>query len=213
MSAIIFQPHVGPGYSTASPRVLIVAESHYGEPHEDPAEATRHVMHMWSSGQWNARTITTTGRVITGMPNYQMDRKTAFNDVAFYNFIQTMMADRSQRPTTGEGQASIPAFREVLDMLRPTHVVVNGYLQWWHLMSAFGPSMASAIAGERVECCLLPTPQGDVPALCTEHMSRASADYWHPIVTAFLKMTATDLFSGLGVGGGQPPADGVEKPG
>lgn len=193
MSAINFQPYVGPGYQSADPRVLIMAESHYGDPAEDPAEATRHVMHMWSTGQWNARTVTTTGRVITGKPNHQMDRRTAFKDVAFYNFVQTMMADRSQRPTFKEGQNSIAAFREVLDTLRPTHLVVNGYLQWWHLMSAFGPGKVAAIAGERVECCLVPTAYGDIPALCTEHMSRASADYWHPIFLAFISMTAGDL--------------------
>lgn len=148
---------------------------------------------MWSSGHWNARTITTTARVITGKPNSQLDRKTAFKNVAYYNFIQTMMESRSRRPDFQEGQNSLPAFHATLSLLRPSHVVVGGYLQWEHLMNVFGPGKAVLVAGERVECCLFPSSGGEVLALRTEHMSRASADFWHPIFSAFINLIAADL--------------------
>ena len=98
MDAIVFHPYVGPKYESAICRLLIVGESHYGEPSENLSDSTRTVVEKWQSGEWGVRYLTVAGRIITGKEAREVDRQTVLDEAAFYNFVQTMM-EKGERPT------------------------------------------------------------------------------------------------------------------
>jgi hypothetical protein len=190
MTEIVFQPYVGPTYRTTAVRVLILGESHYGEPHFDPAEATRHVVRMWLDREWPIRYLTVAARLLTGLEAWQIDRCHAFSAVAFYNFIQMMMADISVRPTPAQAAVSCGAFREILTSLDPTHVLATGQRFLWDNMPTSDEAAPEVLLGGVV----LPyreyqTPSGVAMVIAIPHLSRASANQWRPPVAEFLRLS------------------------
>lgn len=183
---MLFEPYVGPEFRDRATRLLIVGESHYGEPDEDPAESTRRVVANWTDGTWAVRYLMIAARILTGRPRHLVDRAASVHDIAFYNFVQTMMPDRSIRPTWKQAEDSGPAFCEVLRLLDPTHLLVTGNLPWHGLVTIFGLGGVREFGGRSVPFMLLPTPSGQAYAIKTAHFSYASADEWIGPVAAFL---------------------------
>lgn len=122
MSNISHEPYVGPAYRDGIVRLLLVGESHYGEPQsdEDPRGGTRTVVRKWQSREWAVRYLTIGARVITGLRAWEIDRHAAFANVAFHNFVQVSIPTVRHRPTQEQARASWEAFREVLDRCDPT---------------------------------------------------------------------------------------------
>lgn len=186
MAEVNFLPYVGPFFRTGTVRLLIIGESHYGEPDPDPAEATRTVVNMWRAREWKPRYLTVAARVLTGQIARQIDRKTVFDGVAFYNFIQVPMRKIQVRPTPVQALASWGAFRETLTTCDPTHIVATGDFLWKNMPLSDRRDGNVVFDGETVPRREYATPGGYASAIALPHLSRASAPRWHGPVHAFL---------------------------
>lgn len=61
-----------------------------------------------------------------------------WQDVAFYNFVQVLVGDKARiRPTREMWEISAPAFFEVIQMLKPSRVLVLGKANWDNLLDHF----------------------------------------------------------------------------
>lgn len=185
MSEIAFEPYIGPRYSSAQCRLLIVGESHYDEPSDIPLESTRTVVENWRSGKWNIRYLMVASRVITGKEAREVDRQTALDEVAFYNFVQTMMR-KGERPTAQQAQASKGAFLEVLHLLSPTHIIMGSYFAWENTPADQCRTGYVSLDGMSLKMREYPTPKGQAAAIPLPHFSRASAPEWQRAVKEFL---------------------------
>lgn len=187
MNGVNFHPYVGPIYRTEAVRLLIVGESHYGEPDDDPTEATRTVVEKWRSGEWAVRYLTIAARILTGLEAWQIDRRTALNGTAFYNFVQVNMSEIGTRPTVAEARASWDAFRAVLDACDPTHILVTGTgFLWPNMPPSDQPSGDIDLAGTVLPRRQYRTPSGYANAVVIPHLSRMSALRWQTPIREFL---------------------------
>lgn len=67
--------------------------------------------------------------------NEQINPNDFWQDVAFYNFVQSRVGDKARiRPTPEMWQESAPAFFEVVSMLRPDRLLVLGKRNWNNLL-------------------------------------------------------------------------------
>lgn len=185
MSEIAFDPYIGPKYDSARCRLLIVGESHYDEPSDIPLESTRTVVEKWRSGEWNVRYLMVASRVITGEEAHKIDRQTALDQVAFYNFVQKMMK-KGERPTKQQAQASEGAFLEVLHLLSPTHIIMGSYFAWESTPADQCRIGHVSLDGMTLKAREYLTPKGQAVAIPLPHFSRASAPEWQGAVREFL---------------------------
>lgn len=188
---IVFQPWVGSRFIGGDVRVLLLGESHYGEPHEDTAQSTIHVVDQWKTREWTVRYLTTAARLMTGKEARQIDRATDLETIAFYNFIQVGMETVKRRPSWAQFQASAPAFKAALQQLDPTHILATG-AGLWNAMPDFdvgGGGEQINLAGQTRLVGRYSTPSGSALATSVPHLSRGfSAPYWREAVSAFLAM-------------------------
>lgn len=184
MTQIVFAPYVGPRFAGNPVRLMILGESHHGD---DPLHSTQTVVEKWQSREWAIRFLTIGARIISGQQAWEIDRQTVFAQIAFYNFIQFLMPHHSHRPTVEQARASWPAFREVLEALDPTHILVTGRVFLWsNLPPSDGTSDETLY-----EDVFLPrreylTPSGHAVAVAIPHLTRASAPKWQEPVREFL---------------------------
>ena len=204
MSDIVFHPYIGIDFRQAPRRLLLVGESHYGEPHDDPAQSTSHVVDMWLNREWSVRYLTIAARILTGLPGHQIDRQAVMKDVAFYNYIQVSMPEIRVRPSHEQAVASQKAFQAVLENLDPTHVLVTGSIPWRHIEAVHGSGAEITIEGVTVPSLLLPTGSGHAVAIRIAHLSRASAKEWMVPVSTFL---ALPVEGGRQIDGSRPGLD------
>lgn len=190
MGKIVFHPWIGSLYGKIGPRLLLVGESHYGEPEEEPTHATVTVVEKWQTREWNIRYLTTAACLLTGLPSWEIDRRTALEHIAFYNFVQISMPLLEIRPTESQFRASWDAFREVLDLLSPTHILATGQKLLWENMPPFDRGESRFCVGDReMEVGEYTTPAGFALASVIPHLSRYfSASNWRPAVQAFLAL-------------------------
>jgi hypothetical protein len=190
MGRIVFRPWVGSLYGRTDSRLLMVGESHYGEPDEHPTEATTTVVEKWRAGEWNLRYLTTAACLLTGLPSWQIDRRAALENIAFYNFVQISMPFIEMRPTEAQVRASWDAFREVLDVLSPTHILATGQKLLWENMPPFDRGESRFCVGDKdMEVGEYATPNGFALASVIPHLSRYfSAPKWRSAVQAFLAL-------------------------
>jgi hypothetical protein len=190
MTSIAFQPYVGPTYQGSRVRLLIVGESHYGDPAHAVPEFTQYVVEEWQS-RGRVRYLTVAARILTGLKAWELDRGTAFAEIAFYNFVQVMMPDVSVRPTNDQARESWSAFHEVLERWDPTHIVVTGItFLWSNMPPAKAPECRVEIGGVNVAYREYVTPSGRARTIVVPHLSRTSAVPWQGPMVAFREMAA-----------------------
>jgi hypothetical protein len=62
-----------------------------------------------------------------------------WEDVAFYNFVQTLVGEKSRiRPTQEMWTESVPAFAEIVSVLKPERILVLGKANWRNLLTYIG---------------------------------------------------------------------------
>ena len=192
MNNIVFEPYIGPTYETSKCRLLLVGESHYDEPSAAPSESTRTVVEKWQSGEWNSRYLTTAARIICNKEADQIERKSALDGVAFYNFVQTMMV-KGEAPTSSQARASLDAFLEVLRLHSPTHIIMGSYVAWDHSAADHSKEGTLSLDGMTFKARLYSTPKGEAVAIPLPHFSRASAPEWQKAVMEFLQLGKSSL--------------------
>lgn len=135
MKSVRYKPWIGSMYGDPDNefggiRVLVLGESHYGTKASDTPEKTIKVI------KEKARVMkkpfyTNTVKLIyrfqrKGGVNSEL-RKKAWEQVAFYNFVQFLVSDKPRvRPSKNMWEQSVPAFLEVVEELNPDLILVLG---------------------------------------------------------------------------------------
>ncbi|HTV32040.1 MAG TPA: hypothetical protein VME69_02920 [Methylocella sp.] len=127
-----FNPWVGEHYATGlwGRKLLIIGESHYtqwdGETHNLSHEITRECVLEILNGEGGAPYWS---RVLNrvGGDEYRSRRSDFWNQVAFYNFIQSQLnGGAGTRPTLTQIKEAGSAFEEVVKYLKPERIIVTG---------------------------------------------------------------------------------------
>jgi hypothetical protein len=105
-----------------------------------------------------------------------------WQDVAFYNFVQSLVGGNARiRPTQEMWQQSVPAFVEIVSILRPTRILVLGKANWNNLLS----HVASEKKDEFIS--ILKVGTNHVTAGYVNHPSSSlSYSRWQPIANRVL---------------------------
>lgn len=175
-------------------RLLILGESHYEEPQHglldgsgDRADMTQYVVRHYGL-EANERQVffTNLHRTLLGDENTEADRQRLWSNAFFYNYVQALVsAGGGKRPTAKQFREAEAAFREVLEAIRPTAILVCGRVLWHHLpkedRTVSAPEVWGGVAAYRLR------DGAEVFAAHTHHPSRGfNAALWRPRVAAFL---------------------------
>ena len=191
-SDVKFQPFVGERYFSEERRILIIGESHYGFGEGD-SDATTITMRSWQNGDPKLRFLTILARILTGKAANELDRANSFEGVAWYNYLQAEIRKDAEGISTNfrkNIEGSRRAFVELLERLRPTHVLVNGRGRLWNILRDISPKNEeldpTEFAGLTLPLRRYRFDETDALAIPIHHTSRSSADQWHEPVKAFL---------------------------
>ena len=110
---------------------MALGESHYcANPAEFTEDITRAIIRdLFDPESEHEPYKNTYAKFMNALAGERLDvdgKKTWWNRVAFYNYVQTPMTGARISPTSEDFANSEKAFFEVLEQLRPTHVVVWG---------------------------------------------------------------------------------------
>lgn len=137
-------PWIGKGYFNSEPRVLIIGESHYLLPEDDPhykgnedevnspeKDFTRNVVQTFCIDQKKGQPMfDNLNRCLFGkrdMKKITLDmRKAKWQQLAFYNFVQRPMKNNQKRPTKSDMQIGWKVFAELINVLKPTECIFIG---------------------------------------------------------------------------------------
>lgn len=127
-----FDPWVGSKYQSDGIdgiRVLFLGESHYGETSDIYPEYTSDIVRKYGQNE-RAAFFTKVAKLILGYGKEEWisdsDRAEAWEKVAFYNYIQSILPKERERPTPEMWEQAPPYFFQTLDELKPQVVVVLG---------------------------------------------------------------------------------------
>lgn len=190
IGGVYFQPWIGKNYWSQERRILLLGESHYGEPDQRPS-LTRDLTQGYVGG-WNHRFWTGLMRMVEG-PDKPIDRKIFWEKVAFYNYVQAIVGEKAGiAPEPRHFEESAAAFYSVLNYLKPTHVlVVEKRLRLHMPEKIFSQRRSVILGGMPREVSVIGYGEGQALASWTNHPSRSSPKKWHPVVADFLGMTET----------------------
>jgi hypothetical protein len=171
----LFDPWVGSQYQTGGfrgLRVLILGESHYGEPEEETKAFTREWVEGYASSAKGNRFFTVVTKLLLALPVgirlSRGTRRTLWDSVAFYNYIQRFPGQHSRiRPTSSMWNAAAECFPAVLSELQPTFTLILG-----RELAGRVPKLPSSIS-----VCDLPHPSsfGFEQARWSNHVQAALA--------------------------------------
>ncbi len=130
----VFDPWVGAKYwseGLGGVRVLILGESHYGDPGTESATFTTEVVRGWGQEKRH-RFFTVVQKLVLGLRADDWvtdDQRAAFWErVAFYNFVQAFPGPEPRyRPTHEMWSAASAAFLATVTDLKPQIIVVLGF--------------------------------------------------------------------------------------
>jgi hypothetical protein len=186
-----FEPWVGPNYSNARRKILVVGESRDDEEYTDKT-----IIEDVCSGQ-GGKTFTNFMQAVTGVhhsdPKY--DPHKLWDSAIFYNYNTTFFPGRPRIPLdwhTRFDKRNQRALRSVIEKYKPTHGVVWG--KWnWESVAVEGHEWAwhQFLNGPRHDCEYCSVTVGMRRTLFTfiQHPSTAfSASQWQPLLKRFLSL-------------------------
>ena len=133
---VTFHPWIGRLYGRESRfgvRLLVLGQSHYGQPDEvsEPRTFTREIVRCYSA-QHRHRYFTIIAKVLRGDRGWIEDEERAaiWENIAFYNYIQSLVPAPGIPPTSAQWDAAHTPFMTVLNTLQPDAVLVAGQRLW-----------------------------------------------------------------------------------
>lgn len=176
-------------------RLLVLGESHYGNPHEAERLMTRKVVEDQLLGTSRQGFLTTLHRLVREAtePGRGSSEISFWNQVAFYNYVQELVGPKSRiRPSRQAWQRSAPAFVQQLEQLQPHAVLVCGRALWDHLKEVDGLTGAPEVDAANADistCTLLIRGRAVGVAAPINHPSSRGfrRERWRPIVTTLLR--------------------------
>lgn len=144
--AIAVHPWVGKNYQNPANllhKTLILGESNFTESGKFKSDLVINcVLNDLSIDPTEERDTTGFCRFSTKIRRIVFGRDEAigpnnfWQDVAFYNFVQSLVGDKARiRPTEEMWEGSVPAFIEVVLSLQPNRVFVLGKANWINLLA------------------------------------------------------------------------------
>jgi hypothetical protein len=188
---IHFLPWQGSAFpEKADRRLLVLGESHYSDAPEDE-DFTRSVVRQYVSGAENRAFLTNIAQAITGKPHWEIDRLEFWNSVAFYNYVQETVIE-GRRPTVKMFRDSEAAFFEVIDLLRPSHVLALGTRLWECMPPLQNEKLNFECGGQRHQYGEYRRAAECILAMHIVHPSSGgfSSREWYPVIQKFLEMKA-----------------------
>lgn len=137
-----FLPFVGRDYFESQPRVLVLGESHWGEPEHAVPTITQEFVHRAVFAGRHAFT-TKVAKLVGLLPPTEAITtdmlQSVWNRLAFYNYVQRLVATAPRTPPVpSDWVISHDAFLTVVDQLHPQVVVSLGWQLWNGLVSVLG---------------------------------------------------------------------------
>ena len=105
MSMIKHAPWVGADFNPGPPRLLVLGEGHHSS-YADDEGLTNPVIEMWLSGSQHLKFFTHIAVALTGQEPNEIDRRAVFKNIAFYNFVTTVMPNARVKPSWSDFLAS-----------------------------------------------------------------------------------------------------------
>ena len=192
----ITEPWIGKDYQTGinDCQVLAIGESHYCKNVDQftpkiTQEIIRDLYDPNSEFEYYKNTYSKFVNAIAGEKQNFYGKEIWWNKLAFYNYIQTPMSGPRKSPKKAEYQQSEEAFWEILEKIRPTHLIVWGYRLYNNLPQK-GCGLSSIIMSDGSEIEQWQYNLKDrtpIKVLRMKHPSSSySTSYWHEAITKFL---------------------------
>lgn len=192
-SDVFFVPWEGAEYEANAKKLLLVGESHHGS---DPQptwtiEVVRRYIANEIKEPW-FRTFTTIAQLLTGKNPEAIDRSKFWNAVSFYNYVQQPVPGARDRPTEEMFVQGRAGFREVVTVLRPTHILALGDILWQHMPEFDEERPAIKVEAVQSDCGIYKSPDGRHRSLALHTPHPVSWGFspkaWHPLVVSFLAL-------------------------
>ena len=140
-----FHPWIGERYCANDRfgvRVLVLGESHYGQEGNETSDETKGVVETFTQRARTGRGerlrfFTVVANILRGQRGWIDDSDLAevFQEIAFYNFVQTFVGDGPRGdPTFRQWVDAQAPLKTVLQALRPDAVLVLGLELWEHIL-------------------------------------------------------------------------------
>ena len=193
MNNVFFDPWEGKNYSGATPKCLVVGESHYAKQEVSP-NFTRDLIREHSQGEFNHKYFTRILQVYTGKPHLEVDRKTSWDELSFFNYVQSLVGNSpGVGPTKAQFAAARGPFRQVLATLKPQCILVLSKRLWNEISSDGQQGEPLRIGNETRETLVYPFSGGEAIATWIPHPSYYfSAPMWSPWVKSLLERGLTN---------------------
>ena len=205
-----FKPWIGPNYDKATRKILVIGDSHYCQENdckkcgvrgdcttEEMKECQNFTIGVVTGymdfragkgeeANWMKTTFLRFDKIWYGKQDVSAEESLDFwNSVAFYNFLQTAIADNTSNSsyTSKDYAKSAPMAAEVINELRPDVIIVWGN-------KAFNALSDEGWSGTDDGRGYYTLPDGHI-AHCIKlnHPTRAGQDEWHEILSEFMKST------------------------
>lgn len=124
---VSFEPWVGKNYDDGRVRLMLLGESHYGS--DIGKNETEKAVSDYMEGKTNYRFFSGAVKAAFG-PGAGRDR---LDDVALYNYVQSVLEKPGARPTRKMWEAAKAPFRTVMEQLMPDEVLCLGAAVYDHL--------------------------------------------------------------------------------
>jgi hypothetical protein len=129
-------PWYGPAYHDARQRLLLLGKAHYGvQPSEDSPEFTLELVRKVRDGHVREPFFTKTAALVAAAsePPFQFTSE-FWNRIAFFNYVPvTVGSCVHDAPTPAMWRRGKSRLVELLEALKPTHVLSLGIEQWNHI--------------------------------------------------------------------------------
>ncbi len=185
-SNIYFEPWIGKNYNTNSERILLLGESHYDKHGNVSENFTIEIINEfldWAKYKYFNN---------TGLLFNKKDPKEIWNNISFSNIIQTAFPNGKTQPTQTD-KSNIPLnFESLLNILKPTKVIVLSKRLWEWLPENNGTQIDSIKVGRRHSTLWrYQYKNGSCIAICTCHPSwmfgkNGTVEEWRAVVKEFL---------------------------
>ncbi len=128
-NGVKWAPHIGANYFSSPFRILLVGESHYGNPNDsndlsNNPDFTKLMVKELGIEKMNYNNIKLFNK-INALLNYNSNEE-VWQKIGFYNFIQEVMPEKTIRPKKEHFVNGWKSFAHVLDALKPDLCIFIG---------------------------------------------------------------------------------------
>jgi hypothetical protein len=200
-SAIFFQPWVGNQYfkqDGSHPRILLLGESHYyRNDRDDPCQLTIEVVKSYVYDCEKYRFFTIASKICSGEHLEDKKKQELWERISYYNYIQEPVGENPRdRPSAAMWGNSLPAFKEVLNLLKPNIVLMLGKALWNNFPEGYGSALGEiCINGSTRLIWQLPYEGGNALSTWVYHPSSwrgGNSAQGHQIFNALKERLTTD---------------------